>query len=335
VALPTVDAARWSHRASGIAAAAWVAFPSRVCGDTRTVRWQGLTAAVLLVLAGCSGDEERSAEPPSGVVVASFDFAESELVAEIYAQALEDAGVAVERQLGLGSRELVLPALRQGLVDVVPEYAGSALDAVAPGSAVERRDVRAVVDALAEAVDPWDLSVLEPAPASNQNVLAVRADVAEALDLRSVSDLVPAAEGLVLGGPPECPTRPRCLPGLEARYGLTFAGFEPFADAVLVRRALVDEVVDVGVLFSTDAAVTGDGVAVLLDDRRLQPPDNLVPVARTEVLADRRVRTALDAVSAALTTDGLRLLNWRLANAGTDPEAEARAWLVRNGFVDR
>lgn len=90
-----------------------------------------------------------------------------------------------------------------------------------------------------------------------------------------------------------------------------------------------------GVLFSTDAALTGDGVIALVDDRRLQPPDNLVPVVRSDVLADARVRTALDGVSAELTTDGLRLLNWRLANAGTEPAAEARGWLVRHGLVDR
>jgi osmoprotectant transport system substrate-binding protein len=163
----------------------------------------------------------------------------------------------------------------------------------------------------------------------------VRSGVAEALSLRSVSDLAPSADRFILGGPPECPMRPRCLPGLAERYGLRFADFEPFDDAVLVRRALVDGVVDVGVLFSTDAALTSGGVTVLLDDRRLQPPDNVVPVVRTEVLADVRVGTTLDAVSAALTTDGLRLLNWRLANAGTGPADEAHGWLVRHGLVDR
>ena len=290
---------------------------------------------VLLVLAGCDVDGDDATEARADVVVASFSFAESELVAEIYAQALEDSGVVVQRQLGLGQRELVLPALRRGLVDVVPEYAGSALDAVAPGSEVGRGDVDAVLAALGAELGSFGLSVLDPAPASNENVIAVRADVAASLDLRSISDLSPSADRFVLGGPPECPSRPRCLPGLEARYGLDFAGFEPFDDAVLVRRALVDGVIDVGVLFSTDAAAIGDEVSVLRDDRGLQPPDNLVPVVRTEVLADRRVRATLDEVSAELTTEGLRLLNWRLANAGTDPAAEARAWLVRHGVVDR
>ncbi|HSP04876.1 MAG TPA: ABC transporter substrate-binding protein [Acidimicrobiales bacterium] len=290
---------------------------------------------VLLVLSACAGDGGRDADARAGLVVASFSFSESELVAEIYAQALEASGVTVQRQLDLGPRELVLPALRGGLVDVVPEYAGSALDAVVPASDGERGDVDAVITALAEQVDPWGLSVLDPAAASNENVIAVRSDLAASLDLRSVSDLAGGASRFVLGGPPECPRRPRCLPGLEARYGLDFAGFEPFADAVLVRSALVDGVIDVGVLFSTDAAVTGDEVTVLVDDRRLQPPDNVVPLVRTEALADRRVQATLDAVSAELTTDGLRLLNWRLANAGTDPASEARGWLIRHGLVDR
>lgn len=330
-----VDAAHPWDRAPGSAVGAWVAFPSRVCGDTRTVRWQGSAAALLLLVSACSsGIDQRGAAEP-GVVVASFNFTESHLLAEIYAQALEDEGVVVRRELGLGQRELVLPAMRSGFVDIVPEYAGSALDAVAPGSDVELHDVDAVVQALEVALEPWGMTVLTPARASNQNVVAVRADMAEARGLDSVSDLAPFAGEMLLGGPPECPRRPRCLPGLADRYGLEFEAFEPFGDAALVHRALVDGVVDVGVLFSTDAALTDGDVVVLDDDRELQPPDQVVPMVRGEVLDDDRVRVALEQVSARLTTDSLRFLSWRLAFAGSSLAAEARGWLVRRGLVER
>lgn len=305
-------------------------------------RW--LFVAVLLVASACSasdrGDESASTDgvEPVGraeaVVVASFDFAESRLVAEIYSQALEDEGMTVERQFGLGPRELVLPALRQGFVDVVPEYAGSALDAVAPGSDVNRSDVAAVVDELARTVAAWDLMVLVPSEASNQNVMAVTADTASERGLVATSDLAPIAPSLTIGGPPECPVRPNCLLGLEEVYGVRFDSFVPLPSEELVRRALVDGVIDVGVLFSTDAALAGDALVVLGDDRRLQPADNVVPLARSGVL-DGRAIAALDEVSVQLTTPNLRFLNWRVANAGHGDVAEARAWLLRHDLIAR
>ena len=304
-------------------------------------RW--VFVAVLLVSGACSGSD-RSAESsatdgveavgPEAVVVASFDFAESRLVAEIYAQALEDEGITVDRQLGLGPRELVGPALRQGFVDVVPEYAGSALDAAAPGAEVDRRDVAAVVDELTGAVDAWGLDVLAPSRASNENVVAVTADTATERGVAATSDLVPIASSLTLGGPPECPARPRCLLGLQDVYGLGFGAFVPFASAELVRRALVDGVIDVGVLFSTDAALAGDALIVLRDDRGLQPADNIVPLVRSGALDDLAI-AALDEVSVRLTTSNLRFLNWRVANAGHGDVAEARAWLLRHDLISR
>jgi osmoprotectant transport system substrate-binding protein len=303
-------------------------------------RW--VFVAALLVVSACSGSGTQpagsagtgAAGRADGVVVASFDFAESRLVAEIYAQALEDEGVAVDRQFGLGPRELVVPALRQGFVDVVPEYAGSALDAVAPDSEVDRRDAAAVVGALSTTVGEWGLDVLVPSGASNVNVVAVTAESAEDGGVDAISDLVPDAASLVLGGPPECPARPRCLLGLEEVYGLRFASFVPLASEELVRRALVDGVIDVGVLFSTDAALAGDALVVLRDDRELQPADNIVPMVRTGVL-DEQAIAALDEVSALLTTSNLRFLNWRVANSGHGDVAEARAWLLRQQLISR
>jgi osmoprotectant transport system substrate-binding protein len=305
-------------------------------------RW--LFVAVVLVLGACSGsdagdglsetEEIQTAERRESIVVASFDFAESRLVAEIYAQALEDEGITVDRQLGLGPRELVVPALRQGLVDVVPEYAGSALDAAAPTSKVDRRDVEAVVDELAAAVDEWGLDVLAPSPASNQNVVVVTEEMASERGVEATSDLGPTAASLTLGGPPECPVRPSCLLGLVEVYGLGFDSFVPLAGEELVQRALVDGVIDVGVLFSTDAVLAGDALVVLRDDRELQPADNIVPLVRAGVLDDWAI-AALDEVSELLTTSNLRFLNWRVANAGHGEVAEARAWLLRQDLVAR
>jgi len=300
------------------------------------VRWLVVAAVVVLLLVSCATEaDDEPASRPGAVVVASFDFAESQLLAEIYAQALEASGVTVERQLALGPRELVLPAVRAGLVDVVPEYASSALDAIEPGSTVDRADEQAVVTALAAAVAPWETTLLEPSMASNENVVVVTSELAAEQGLRAVSDLAPFAGSLTIGGPPECPQRPRCLPGLAERYGLHFASFMPLATAELVARALTDGVVDVAVLFSTDAALAGGDLVALDDDRGLQPPDPVVPMVRSSILDDHRIAPALDEVSARLTTDSLRFLNWRLAAADTTTAVEARGWLVRQGVVER
>ena len=297
-------------------------------------RW--VLVATVLLAGACGGDADPSGGLPrnGGIVVASFDFAESRLVAEIYAYALEDEGITVDRQLDLGPRELVLPALRQGFVDVIPEYAGSALDATSPASTVDRSDVATIADALADAVRPWGIDVLSPSPASNQNVLAVTAATAAEGHFEDISDLAPVAPSLAVGGPPECPGRRRCLVGLADVYGIRFGSFVPLADQDLVRRALTDGVIDVGVLFATDAALADDALVVLNDDKHLQPADNVVPVVR-HAAVDGRAVAALDEVSARLSTTNLRFLNWRVAHAGADAATEARAWLVRHALVAR
>jgi len=291
------------------------------------------------VLAACGGaGHETPSAPDEGVAVASFNFSESRLVAEIYAQALEDEGIPVRRELDLGPRELVLPALRQGRVDIVPEYLGTALTAAAPAVTVDRSDPDAVSRALAEVIDPWDLRVLSYADAQNQNGLVVTRATAERLAVRTTSDLGRVARRLTLGGPPECPSRRYCLEGLAEVYGLRFAAFVPLAEQSYVRQALKDYVIDVGVLFTTDGILAGDDLVLLDDDRGLQPAENLVPMVRSDVLeaADgRRVAAALDQVSHRLTTANLRFLNWRVSVAGNDPASEARGWLIRQGLVDR
>ena len=289
------------------------------------------------VLAACSADDGDAVPTVAGdeVVVASFNFPESELVAEIYAAALEAAGIPVRREAELGPRELVQPALLSGLVDVVPEYLGTALASVADAGGVDPADSGAVRRRLAEELARWDVRVLEPAPAQNQNGLAVTRGTAERRSLRTVSDLAAAAAGLSLAGPAECPERPYCLPGLERVYGLRFGRFMPFETEHQRVAALREEVVDVAVMFTTDGELAGGDLVLLADDRRLQPAENLVPLVSTEA-ADRygaALVDALESVSARLTAQNLVFLNWRVAVAGNDAADEARGWLERHGLA--
>jgi osmoprotectant transport system substrate-binding protein len=288
------------------------------------------------LLTGCAGSAPEPAERTDAVVVASFDFAESAVLGEIYAQALESAGVPVRRELRLGSRELVLPALRQGLVDVVPEYVGTALATVAPTAAAATRTGEAV-SALGAALAPAGLRPLRPAAAQNQNGLAVTRATAQRLGLRRTSDLQPFAAGLALAGPTECPRRPYCVPGLRRAYGLTFQRFVAYDAETQRVTALEQGLVDVAVVFTTDGLLTARDLVLLADDRHLQPVENVVPV-----VSDRAVRRygvkvegVLDAVSARLDSAALTFLNWRVDVAGGDARDEARGWLLRHDLLPR
>jgi osmoprotectant transport system substrate-binding protein len=290
-----------------------------------------LAAAILLVSCGPSAPPRTTAVGDEAITVASFNFPESVILAEIYAQALEGAGFAVDRQLDLGTRELVEPALERGLVEFVPEYSGSALTFVTKGDAAATADERSTYRALMAALEERGIIALAQAPAQNRNGIVASAETAMRLDLETISDLAPAASQLVFGGPPECPERPLCLLGLESTYGLKFRDFVPLdSGGPLTVQALAEGHVDVGLLFTTDGAIDANGLVLLEDDRLLQPAENVTPVVRAEVVdrfGDRFVRL-VDAVSAELTTDDLRDLNASVSIDGERPRAVAAAWLA-------
>jgi osmoprotectant transport system substrate-binding protein len=294
----------------------------------------------LALLAACqpgAGPAAHARAQASPVVVASFNFPESELLAAIYGLALRHAGIPVQLRLGLGPRELVEPALEQGLVGLVPEYLGTALTSIEPHPSGTMTDPVAVRAALARAFAAWNVTVLTPARAQDQNGLAVTRATAVRLRLRTVGDVRRAAGRLVLGGPPECPSRPFCLPGLRGVYGLRFARFLPFGTEQQRVTALKDGVVNAAVLFSTDGNLADGSLVLLTDSRHLQPAENVVPVVTAQALQryGTRLTTAVNAVSAQLTSAGLLFLNWRIEVAGHSVLAEARAWLERHGILPR
>jgi osmoprotectant transport system substrate-binding protein len=306
----------------------------------RCTRAVGSSAVAILAvtgLAACgSSSEPEPAETALGddsITIASFDFPESELLAELYGTALSGGGYDVESVHRAGPRELVEPALARGLVEVVPEYAGTAVEFLSLGAVDGSADPTDNHDALERALAGRDLVALAPAGAEDRNTLVVTEETAARLGLRDVSDLVAAAPRLRFGGPPECPTRPLCLPGLEETYGLRFREFVPLdSGGPLTVEALQADLVDVVLLFTTDPAI-GSGLVSLDDDRGLQPAENVTPIVHREVLrrwgpgpADR-----IDRVSERLTTDVLRDLNAEVAG-GRRPADVAGAWLEREGL---
>jgi osmoprotectant transport system substrate-binding protein len=296
-------------------------------------------ALLSILLASCQPAPPARGGGPAGgtVVVASFNFPESELLTAVYGLAVRHAGIPVQLQLDLGPRELVQPALEQGLVDVVPEYLGTALTSLVPHPGVPMSDPAAVRAALARALARWRVQAMAPAAAQDQNGLVVTDATARRLDLRTVSDLRPVAGRLTLGGAPECPDRPYCLPGLHRRYGLRFAGFLPFDTESQRVTALREGVVDVTVLDTTDGNLAAGDPVLLSDDRHLQPAENIVPVITSSAMAryGKRLGDAVNVVSAQLTSKALLFMDWRVEVAGNDVMAEARGWLERHRILSR
>lgn len=298
----------------------------------RRHRVVALIFALTLVAAACGDDEpvEQGADGDRGAItVGSADFAESRIVAEMYKLVLEDRGYDVTLESGIGSREVYFAALENGEIDVVPEFAGTLLtflDGEPTGDTDET--VSRLVDAL-----PDGLSALEPAEAQSANVFVVTSETADELDLETLSDLE-GNEGLRLGGPPECPERPYCLPGLRDTYGVDLSARFRALDAggPITRQALQSDEVDVALLFSTDGAIRENDWVVLEDDESLQPAENLLPIIR-ESAVEQEARDALDEVSAELDQDAYFDLVTRVNVDDDDPDDVARDFLEEHDLL--
>jgi osmoprotectant transport system substrate-binding protein len=290
--------------------------------------WAFLVAVLVLLSACGSSPPESAGTDQASIRVASYDFRENQILAEVYAEALRRRGLPVTVQHGIGTREVVSPALQQGVVDVVIDYLGTALSFARADDAdlpTDREEARAE---LSRFLAGRGVLVLEPSGAEDQNGFAVTTAFAADHGVGRLSQLEDLAPDLVFGGPPECPDRPFCLAGLEAVYGLRFGEVRSMPSRAATVEALVSGEIDVGLLETTDARLASAPIQLLLDDRALQPHENVVPLVRTDVV-DRygsAVRAALDEVSARLTTNDLVELNQAVEIDGETPADAAAAW---------
>ena len=298
-------------------------FRSRVVGAT--------LLALALVLSACGSGDDGGPIEGTTIEIASFGFGESEILGEIYKQALEAKGYTVNHQVQVGPREVLKPALESGEVHFVPEYVGSALEA---GFGIEpSADADATRELLIGAYEPARVTVLELAPAEDKNTFVVTKALADEVGLSTVSDLS-KVDGLVLGGPPECPERPRCQIGLQDLYGLEIAEFKALdAGGSLTVAALNGGEIDVGLFFTTYLFI--EEFLALEDDLGLQPSENIVPVVRQDILDEYGddLADAINDVSKTITTESLIEMNERFF-APEDADVIARDFLVDNGFVD-
>ncbi len=256
-------------------------------------------------LAGPSGGGEGTAAASEGITIGSANFPESELLAEMYAQALEAEGVTVTRQFNIGAREVYIQALEDDSIDLLPEYNGALLSYLTEGGVAEGVSNSEDVYGALQEVLPEGIETLPQSAAEDKDTLSVTAETAQEYGLTTIEDLAPVAGELVIGAGPEFAERYQGLVGLEEVYGVTFAEFRPLdAGGPLTIGALRDGTIGVGNVFSTDSAIATEGLVVLEDPEDLFLAENIVPLIRSSK-NDETVTGALNAVSGALTTENL------------------------------
>ncbi len=297
-----------------------------------------LAAGAVLSLAACSsGDPLEPGNEPSGdnetIIIGAAGFAESEIIAQIFAQGLEANGVTVEFAGQIGQRDVYVAALEDGSIDLIPDYSGNLLQFFDAESDAKSSDE--VFAALPDAL-PDGFEVLEQSEAEDKDSYNVTKEFSEENGVTSLADLADLDVPLIVGGNPELNERPYGPQGLTDVYGVDAANisFVPVSDSggPLTTGALLDGTVNIADIFSTTPSIKENGFVTLEDPENMILPQNVLPLINSDKASDT-VTEVLNAISAELTTEDLIELNAR--NQGDEkasPETLAKDWLAEKNL---
>lgn len=295
-----------------------------------------LALTSIFALTACGTDssplEEDTATNGGGdetIVIGSQDYYSNEIIAEIYAQALENAGYDVDRQFRIGQREAYLPEIESGEIDLFPEYSGPVLQYWEPDT--EARLPEDVFAALEEAA-PEGLNVLEQSPATDQDSYVVTRELADEWSLSTVADLEKVTEPLTLGANSEAEDRPNGPKGLEETYGVE-VGFAPIEDGggPLTVKALRDGDVQLAIIYTADPSIESNNLVSLEDTKGLFLSSNVVPLASDKV--DEQATEIINEISAAMSPEDLVSLNNRSVTEQLPAANIAQDWLEEKGLL--
>lgn len=295
-----------------------------------------LTLTSVFALTACGTDssplEEDTATNGGGdetIVIGSQDYYSNEIIAEIYAQALENAGYDVDRQFRIGQREAYLPEIESGEIDLFPEYSGPVLQYWEPDT--EARLPEDVFAALEQAA-PEGLNVLEQSPATDQDSYVVTQELADEWSLSTVADLEKVTEPLTLGANSEAENRPNGPTGLAETYGVE-VGFAPIEDSggPLTVKALRDGDVQLAIIYTADPSIESNNLVSLEDTKGLFLSSNVVPLASDKV--DEQATEIINEISAAMSPEDLVSLNNRSVTEQLPAADIAQAWLEEKGLL--
>jgi osmoprotectant transport system substrate-binding protein len=307
--------------------------------------------ALMLATAACGGDslESSGADTGSGdtgggdkgtVVVGGQDFTESQVLAAIYQKVLENEGFTVQTKL-VTTRDVYLPELSSGGVDIVPDYLAGITDYLntekngPDAPLVSSNDVDKTLEALKPLAEAKGISILPPSDATDQNAFFVTQDFADKNSLTTLSDLAALGDPIKLGAPPDCEGRADCEGGLTKVYGLKITEIVPldFASAQ-VKDAVKKGDVTMGETGTTDGTLAADGLVLLEDDKGIQPAQNLTPAVNADFLkANPDLEDIFNKLSAALTTDDLAQMNLKVDAERQKPEDVAQQFLQDKGLL--
>ncbi|MFE9679948.1 ABC transporter substrate-binding protein [Streptomyces sp. NPDC006285] len=302
----------------------------------------GLVAALSLTVSACGGSDDGDDNPLTGssgdsgggksIVVGSANFPENQLLAEIYAQALEDKGLKVTRKFDIGAREVYYDQVVKGGIGVFPEYNGAllsvAVDKKSTATSTEQ------INAELKAKLPKSVEILDSAAAEDKDSVTVTAETAEKYKLKTLADLKPVAKDLTIGAGSEFKTRTQGGVGLKSVYGVEFGKFQPLdagAQSTLV-KLLKDDKVQAANLYTTDPAIVEDKLVVLEDPKNLFSSQNITPLVYKSAVNDK-ARSALNAISAKLTTEDLLEMMKKISNDKEDSSDVAKEWLSSAGLA--
>ncbi|WP_338900561.1 ABC transporter substrate-binding protein [Streptomyces sp. TG1A-60] len=295
-----------------------------------------LTTALTLTACGGGGGDDNPLTGDGGggesIVVGSANFPENQLLAEIYAQALEDKGLKVTRKFDIGAREVYYDQVVKGGIGVFPEYNGALLSVAVDkdSTATSTEEINAE---LREKL-PKSVEILDSAAAEDKDSVSVTAETAAEYDLKTLADLKPVAGDMTLGAGSEFKTRVQGGVGLKKVYGVEFGKFQPLdagAQTTLV-KLLKDDKVQAANLYTTDPAIVADKLVVLEDPKNLFSSQNVTPLVHRDAVNDK-AKQALNAVSAELTTEDLLEMMKKLVNDKEDADTVAEDWLTAAGLL--
>ncbi|HEY2280807.1 MAG TPA: ABC transporter substrate-binding protein [Streptosporangiaceae bacterium] len=302
----------------------------------------GLAAVACVAVAACSssgggsksssgsGSNPLSPSTSNSVVVGSANFPEDELLAQIYADALTNAGVKVTTKFNIGAREVYYPEVVKGAISIIPEYNGALLTTSVDktSTASSTADVNAALTAKL----PSTVKILNSSAAQDKDSITVTQANATKYHLTSIADLSSVAKTWVIGGPSEFETRADGIVGLKKVYGLTFKSFSPLDESgPITLAALTSGKVQAADVFTTTPQIITDKLLSLSDPKNMFAAQNIVPLVYKKA-ASAKVVTALNAVSAKLTTADLLAMNKSLSIDHQSYTTVASNWLSQNGL---
>ena len=278
-----------------------------------------------------SGSNPLSSGAASGtVVVGSANFPENEVLAEVYALALQAKGVKATTKLNIGAREVYYPQVEKGAITIIPEYNGTLLTVEADPTSTAK--TTADVDAALAAKLPSTLTVLNPASAQDSDSITVTQATATKYHLKSIADLAPYAKDMVLGAPSEFKTRSDGIAGLKATYGLTFKSFDPLDESgPITLAALTGGKVQAADVFTTTPQIVSDKLVSLTDPKFNFAAQNVIPLVYKPDLTPT-ITATLNAVDAKLTTAALLQLDVDVITNKEDYTTAAQQWLQSVGL---